>query len=230
MSFLALSSSALVLGFLHGLGADHLMAIASLSVDGPGERRHMRAIRTAVGFTCGHAAVLAIGAVLAVTVGLLLPTAIASGAERMGGALLVAMGAFGLYSLARGRAYGHIHGLPGRLGSGRWHLHLTRATGHPAHAHGGSVVPLVLGALFAVSSLRAVMLLQPFNPDARGLALPALFVLIALFGVGILLSMSLFGVLLARLLSLNTVNTVGRAAAGLVATASISVGLYWVLS
>lgn len=228
MSFLALAASALTLGFLHGLGADHLMAIAAMAVDGKSDRRQTRAIRTAVGFACGHALVLGAGAVAAVTLGLLVPAAISSGAERLGGGMLIAMGVFGLWSIATG--YGHIHAVPGHQSSGRWHLHIARATGHPGHAHGGSVVPLVLGALFAVSSLRAVMLLQPFTPDAQTLALPSLFVLIALFGVGILIAMSLFGVLLARVLSLRAVNTLGRAAAGSVALASIALGFYWMFT
>src|SRR5262245_20071643 len=138
MSFLPLAVSALTLGFLHGLGADHLMAIAALSVDGSSERRTVRAIRTAVGFACGHALILAIGAIAAATIGLLIPASVSSGAERLGGGLLVAMGAFGLWSVSGGRSYGHVHGLPGSTGSGRWHMHLSAAAGHPAHAHGGS--------------------------------------------------------------------------------------------
>jgi len=78
-----------------------------------------------------------------------------------------------------------------------------------------------------VSSLRAIMLLQPFSPDARTMALPALLGLVALFGLGVLLSMSLFGVLLARVLSLKTLSHVGRTAAGLVAVSSILLGAYW---
>ena len=187
-------------------------------------------MRTAVGFAAGHAMVLAVGALAAVTLGLLVPAVISSGAERVGGGMLVAMGVFGVWSLASGRSYGHIHGPSGDSAAGRWHLHLARASGHPAHTHGGSVVPLVIGALFAVSSLRAVMLLQPFSPSAQALALPSLLVLIALFGVGILISMSLFGVLLARVLSLRTVNAVGRGAAAIVSAASIGLGLYWMVS
>jgi hypothetical protein len=229
MSFLPLAASALSLGFLHGLGADHLMAIAALSVDGAPERRHSRAIRAAVGFACGHAVLLGVGAIAAVTLGLLVPASVSSNAERAGGAMLSAMGALGLWTLSAGRTYGHIHGSPGRPDAGRWHLHLSRASGHPAHEHGGSAVPLVLGALFAVSSLRAVMLLQPFTPDARALALPGLIVLIALFAAGVLLSMSLFGVLLARVLSLRVVNAIGRSAAAIVAVASLALGLYWMV-
>ena len=227
MSFLALAASALTLGFLHGLGADHLMAIASLSVDGSSERRYTRVLRAAVGFAFGHAAVLAIGAMLAVTAGLLIPAAISSSAERVGGAMLVAMGALGLWSLTSGWAYGHIHSAPDTGPRGRWHMHLSPATGHPSRSHGRSLVPVVIGALFAVSSLRAIMLLQPFSPEAQALALPALLGLVALFGAGVLISMSLFGVLLARVLSLKAVSAIGRTAAGVVAVASILLGAYW---
>jgi hypothetical protein len=142
--------------------------------------------------------------------------------------MLIVMGTFGLWTLTSGRAYGHIHTNPDSGLQGRWHMHLARGTGHPSHTHGGRVMPVVIGALFAVSSLRAIMLLQPFSPDARALALPALLGLVALFGLGVLLSMSLFGVLLARVLSLNALSAVGRTAAGVVAVSSILLGAYWI--
>ncbi len=229
MSFLTLAGSALTLGFLHGLGADHLMAIAALSADG-GRRRRVHAMRTAAGFAAGHAVVLACGAVAALTLGLLVPAAISSGAERAGGGMLVAMGVFGMWSLASGRTYSHIHGPAGDTGRAHWHLHFGRASGHPRHTHSGSVVPLVIGGLFAMSSLRAVMLLQPFSQGAQALALPALLVLIGLFGVGILLSMSLFGVVLARVLSLRAVSAFGSAAAAVISAASIGLGAYWMFA
>lgn len=227
MSFLTLAASALTLGFLHGLGADHLMAIAALAVDGSADRRHGRVLRTAMGFAFGHAAVLGVGAILAVGAGLLVPAALSSGAERAGGVMLIAMGAFGLWTLTTGRAYGHIHRSPDSRFQGRWHMHLSHGAGHPARAHGGAVMPVVIGALFAVSSLRAIMLLQPFSPEAQALALPGLLGLIVLFGVGVLLSMSLFGVILARVLSTKALSAIGRTAAGFVAVASILLGAYW---
>src|SRR5688572_26088494 len=126
MSFLALAASALTLGFLHGLGADHLMAIAALAVGDSADRRQTRVLRTAVGFAAGHAAVLGAGAFLAVTAGLLLPAAVSSGAERAGGAMLVVMGAFGLWSVITGRAYAHVHRSTTAPPTSAWHLHLTR--------------------------------------------------------------------------------------------------------
>jgi hypothetical protein len=223
-----LAGSALGLGFLHGLGADHLMAIAALSVGEGAARSRAGVVHTAFGFALGHTVVLALGAALAVLFGLVVPDAVSSVAERVGGALLVAMGAVGLWAVVSGRAIAHVHSEAD--GHVRWHVHVTGAPGarHRAHAH--SIVPTVMGALFAFSSLRALMLLQPFGAEARTLALPLLLLLIGLFGLGIVLSMSLFGVMLARAWSLRALQTTGRAATAVVALASIALGAYWILS
>jgi hypothetical protein len=217
-----MSVSALSLGFLHGLGGDHLMAIAALAVRRSGGS-HVGVLRTAVGFAFGHALVLGLGAVLAVALGVVVPVAVSAGAERVGGALLVVLGAVGLWGLVSGRAYGHIHDDGSR--PAHWHMHLGGA--HPAGGHATSHVPTALGAIFAVSSLRALMLLQPFGDGAQALSLPALLFLILLFALGILASMSVFGLLLARVLSIRAVERFGRSAAALVAVGSIGLGVYW---
>ena len=86
-----------------------------------------------------------------------------------------------------------------------------------------------MGAVFAISSLRALSTLAPFG-GSLGVSLPLLLVLIALFAVGILMSMSLFGVALARTLSTRVVARLGRGAAMLMAVASMGLGAYWILS
>jgi hypothetical protein len=224
MSLVMLGLSALALGFVHGLGADHLMAIAALAVDTPGDRRRGRVMQTAVGFAVGHTVVLAIGAALALTFGWVLPTAFESGAEKVGGALLVGLGLIGLWGIGSGRAYGHLH--PEIGGLTRWHLHFGRSSHHP-HPH--SSLPALMGAVFAASSLRALMLLEPFGASAAALAVPTLLVLIVLFGLGILASMSLFGVLLAGVLSLRALDTLGRVSASLISMASVLLGMYWIV-
>ncbi len=228
MSFLVLAGSALSLGFLHGLGADHLMAIAALTVDGRARAGRRRVMTAAVQFAAGHAVLLGIGATLAVTFGWVLPAAVESSAERMGGALLVALGAAGLWSVWSGRAYGHVHDIA-KAGR-RWHVHFGGPGAHGAARHDAAALPTLMGAVFAVSSLRMLMLLTPFGGEAGALALPALLALIGLFGIGILLSMSLFGVVLARLLSLAVVERLGRAAGFVVAVASVLLGVYWMIA
>jgi nickel/cobalt transporter (NicO) family protein len=226
---LLLISSALVLGFLHGLGADHLMAIAALSL-GPGgdtaALKRVRAFGVAVRFAIGHALLLALGAGLLVALGWSLPLVVERGGEMLGGVLLVALGGVGLWGIAWGRVYGHTHH-HGHEPVPHWHLHIGSPERHPlasAHSH----LPTIVGAAFAVSSLRALTLLAPFGDRVGSAPLPMLLALIAVFAVGILLSMSLFGVAFAGLMSTRAIARLGRSAAATMALASIALGVYWI--
>jgi nickel/cobalt exporter len=205
MNSVLLLITAFGLGFLHGLGGDHLMAIATLSMDGGGASaaaRRARALGVALRFAIGHALLLGCGAALIVLVGWSIPPHVERGGEMLGGALLIVMGLVTLQHLKR-----HRHGAP---------------TGHHTH------LPAMLGAAFAVSSLRAVVMLTPFGRDAGAQPLPMLLALIGVFAVGILASMSLFGVALAGVLSTRTLQRVGHGAGALVGVSSILLGIAWV--
>jgi len=224
-----LLSSALVLGFVHGLGADHLMAIAALSLaptSGSASDTRARALGVAVRFAAGHALLLAFGAGALVALGWSLPLVVERGGEMLGGTLLIGLGAVGLWGFVGGRVYGHSH-VHGHEVAPHWHLHIGRPDHHPlatAHSH----LPTIVGAAFAVSSLRALTLLAPFGGSIAGAPLVTLLVLIAVFAVGILASMSLFGVAFARVLSVRAVARLGRTAAGAMAVCSILLGVYWI--
>jgi hypothetical protein len=196
--------SALGLGCLHGLGGDHLMAIAALSIDGSTEAtaaaRRARAFGVALRFALGHALLLGLGAGLIVLVGWSIPPHVERGGELLGGALLIVMG---LVTLQHLRAH-HTH--------------------HAHHSH----FPAMIGAAFAISSLRAVVMLTPFGHDVGGEPLPLLLALIAVFAVGILASMTLFGVALAGVLSTRALQRVGHGAGALVGVSSILLGIAWV--
>jgi nickel/cobalt exporter len=229
ISSVVLISSALLLGFLHGLGADHLMAICALSVDTavPPAARRARALGVAVRFAVGHAMLLALGAGMLVAIGWSLPLVVERGGEVVGGALLVAIGLTGLWGIVAGRVYGHSH-LHGHEPAPHWHLHIGRRDRHAitgTHSH----LPTIIGAAFAVSSLRALALLAPFGDRVGAMPVPALLGLIALFGIGIVLSMSLFGVAFARILTTRAVTRLGRSAAAAMAVASIGLGVYWIV-
>jgi hypothetical protein len=224
-----LLASALSLGFLHGLGADHLMAIAALSVapaNEPGVATRARAFGVAVRFAAGHALLLTLGAGALIALGWSLPLVVERGGELLGGVLLIALGGVGLWGVVGGRVYGHTH-VHGSEHGPHWHLHIGRRDRHPvaaAHSH----LPTILGAAFAVSSLRALTLLTPFGDQIGTAPLGTLLVLIGVFAVGILLSMSLFGVAFAGIMSARVVARLGRGAAGLMAVASIALGVYWI--
>ena len=223
--------SALTLGFLHGLGADHLMGIAALSMGPHGSdpsAQRARAFGVAVRFAMGHAVLLGVGAAALILLGWSLPVLVERGGEMLGGTLLIALGAIALWGTASGIVYGHSHVHAGEPAA-HWHLHIGPPRHHPASA-AHSHVPTLIGAAFAVSSLRALTLLAPFGQQVGDASLVQLLVLVAVFAVGILLSMSLFGVAFARALSTRAFMRLGRASAALVGCASIALGGYWIAS
>jgi nickel/cobalt exporter len=206
------------------------MAIAALSL-APGERtpaaQRARAMGVAVRFAVGHALLLALGAGALIALGWSIPALVDRWGEMAGGVLLIVLGAVALAGIAAGRVYGHSH-LHGRERSPHWHLHIGRRDHHPragAHSH----LPTIIGAAFAVSSLRALAVLAPFGGHALARPLPLLLGLIAVFGTGILLSMSLFGVALARLMTAPVVTRLGHGAAGVMGVSSIALGVFWIL-
>jgi len=207
------------------------MAIAALSLGAAGESpalRRTRAFGVAVRFAVGHALLLAIGAGLIIAFGWSLPMLVERGGEMLGGSLLVVLGGIGWWGAFSGRVYGHSH-QHGREARPHWHLHVGRQVRHPlpsSHSH----LPTILGAAFAVSSLRALTLLTPFGDNLAGSTMPTLLTLIAVFAVGLLLSMSLFGVAFARVLSAAVAARLGQAAAAVMAMASIGLGVFWMVS
>jgi nickel/cobalt exporter len=208
--------SALFLGFLHGLGADHLMAIAALSMDddleSAGSRRG-RALGVAVRFAAGHAILLGFGAALIVLIGWSIPPHVERGGEMLGGALLIVMGLVTLQHLFAPRA-------------SRLAPRASRIAHRASHSH----VPTMIGAAFAVSSLRALAMLTPFGAGVETAPLTLLLGLIAVFAAGILGSMVLFGVALAGVLSTRALQGVGRGAGALVGVSSVVLGVAWVVT
>ena len=226
-----LALSALTLGFLHGLGADHLMGIAALSLSpvpgGPATQRS-RALGVAVRFALGHALLLGIGAGALIALGWSLPIAFDRGGEMLGGALLIVLGVVALWGATSGTVYGHSHVHLGEPAP-HFHLHFGRHDHHPsaiAHSH----VPTIIGAAFALSSLRALTMLAPFGDAAARASLSGMLMLVVIFAAGILISMSLFGLAFAHVMSAKAVLRLGRASAMLMACASIALGGYWIIA
>lgn len=222
-----LTWAALVLGILHGLGADHLMAVVALSTTSREAGGRWRALRVAARFAIGHAALLTTGAAVGGVFGWQVPALVEHGGELIAGGLLMALGVAGLWAVRAGRVYGHAHphGSPPHV---HWHLHVGRPGGHAASS-GHSHAATLFGAVFAVSGLRALTLMAPAGGAAGASGLPLAGVVLA-FAVGILLSMCLFGVLLAHLMATPAVARLGRLSAAASAVGSIGLGTYWILS
>ena len=86
------------------------MAIAALSVR-PAARAGSRThpVRVAVGFAVGHALLLLAGSALVILLGWQIPVLVERTGERVGGVLLILLGAFGLWVAFNQRLYGHTH-------------------------------------------------------------------------------------------------------------------------
>jgi len=208
------------------------MAIAALSVqprDRAGARTHP--VRVAVGFAIGHALLLLAGSALVLLLGWQIPVLVEKTGERVGGLLLILLGAFGLWVAFNQRLYGHTHahGNPPHV---HYHVHFGQTDGHPTDGH--QHVPGLLGAVFAVSGLRAITLMTPISSALEGNVVASMFTvayLVIVFAAGILLSMSLFGIVLSRVLGSEAVaRRVGRGAAILTACASMGLGVYWIVA
>jgi len=221
----------LALGFLHGLGADHLMAIAALSLATPlGPARYARAFGLALRFAVGHALLLAFGAGVVLFFEWQIPVRFEQGGEFVGGCLLIILGlVVGWLTLSR-RLYvhSHAHANGGHGPHSHWHLHVGRQHSHRPAIH--SVLPGVLGAVFAVSGLRALILSLPLWDAPAGTdQFWSLLFLITVFALGILMSMSLFGIVLAHTLAARRMTgRVARISAAATALGSLVLGTYWI--
>jgi hypothetical protein len=230
-----LTGSMLALGFLHGLGADHLMASAALSLATPlGPARYARAFGLALRFAVGHAVLLALGAGLVVFFGWQIPVRFEQGGEFVGGCLLIALGVAVGWLTVSGRLYvhSHVHDGGDHAAHSHWHLHVNWWRGRP-HSHRPSihtVLPGVLGAVFAVSGLRALILSLPlWNAAGGGTHFWSLLFLVTIFAIGILMSMSLFGIVLAHTLAdRRMTGHVARISAAATAVGSLALGVYWI--
>ncbi len=220
----------LALGFLHGLGADHLMAIAALSLATPlGPARYARAFGLALKFAVGHALLLALGAGLVLFFGWQIPARFEQGGEFVGGCLLIALGLIVGWLTVSGRLYvhAHVHG-KGEDAHSHWHLHVGRHHSHRPTIH--TVLPGLLGAVFAMSGLRALILSLPlWNTPGGAQPFGALLFLVTIFALGILMSMSLFGIVLAHTLAdRRMTGRVARVSAAATALGSLALGTYWI--
>jgi len=221
----------LALGFLHGLGADHLMAIAALSLATPlGPARYARAFGLALRFAVGHAVLLALGAGLVLFFGWQIPVRFEQGREFVGGCLLIALGLIVGWLTVSGRLYVHVHVHESgeQRAHSHWHLHLGRQHSHRPAIH--TMLPGVLGAVFAVSGLRALILSLPlWSSSGSANHFWSLLFLVTIFAIGILMSMSLFGIVLAHTLANRRMTGhVARFSAAATALSSLALGIYWI--
>lgn len=208
----------LALGALHSCAPDHLAAV-SVFVSRKPSWRHALGLGARWGM--GHSlTVVLVGGALVFS-GLQLPARFEPAAERIVGVVLVLLGIFAI-SRAR-RLHGHWHAHEGKR---HWHLHSHRAS--DAHAHDHRAL-LGIGMLHGLAGTGALVVALPVTiAGSRASALTFL----AVFGIGTILSMSLFSAAAGWLLSATTggsrnAHRTTIIVAGLLST---GVGVWWIVA
>ena len=195
-------------GLLHAVGPDHCAAMATLNTLGEGRRQ--AALRTALRFACGHAAVLGGVAAVCLLAGVGLSEAFERWAEVFGGGVLVALAVTALL-FPNSLRHGHPH-LPGHT------------EGEHPHAH--EKVSTAAGALMAVSGVRSLLLALPPLLMGGSMSLGAWSYLPG-FALGILLGMGAVGLLFAEGLS-RMGSRIALWVHRAVAVSSGALGLFWI--
>ena len=218
--------TAAMLGFLHALEVDHMVAVTTFVSRRPSLRA---AGRFGLRWGLGHsvAVLLAGGALLAT--GVRWPERYDAFGEGLVGLMLVGLG---LWALAAARklhlhsveehgdhAHLHVHG------SGRPHGH-AHAGAHAAqpHEHGGITLVGLLHGLAGTTGVVALVPVTMLDRVTLGLGY------LTAFGLGVTLAMTLFALAAAAVMRRATAGSLvwGRRVVRLVGVSGIAVGLWWI--
>lgn len=223
-------------GVLHGLGPDHLAAIAALvgresRPGNTGEISRRELALLGLRFGVGHVTTLILLAVTAWALGRSLPEHWQRGLEQAGGVVLVFLGGWILAEVLRRRVVVHSHPHEHRHGPGEHvhphehpHIHLS---GHPHGAHRHPHLATVVGGLLGFSGARALLVALPIV--VAGTAAGVLVRVVA-FGAGIIISMTLAGWLAQAAFSRVTRSPgYARLVVGATGLLSSALGLYWLV-
>jgi putative Mn2+ efflux pump MntP len=215
-------------GLLHGLGPDHLAAIAALVGRGAGRRVPPRELAwLGLRFGLGHVATLILLAGAAWTLGRGLPEHWQRSLEQAGGVVLVFLGGWILAELLRSRLIMHEHPHTHEHRHQQHehtHLHI-HLGGRPHAAHAHPHLAWAVGGLLGFSGARALVAALPIVVAGTvAVALARALV----FGAGIVLSMALAGWLASTAFSRAArTPAYARFIVGATGALSSAVGLCW---
>lgn len=212
----ALLGLGFMLGMMHALDADHVMAVSVLSVGRPGLGR---TLRFSANWAIGHGGVLLFSSLMLFGLGLAIPEPLQRLAEVGVGVLLIGLGFWCFWVLRKRRLSLEEH-LHGDLRHRHWH----EAGDETGRGHGkGGHAPIMVGMLHGLAGSAPALALIP--AVAQGQLGPALGYLM-LFSLGVMVSMVTFGLgwgsLLSRLSPLALIWS-----QRLVSASSIAIGGYW---
>lgn len=217
MQWLVPYATALLLGSVHALEADHMAAVTAFAARRP---RPLASMLFGVRWAAGHGmAIVVVGSVLLVG-GTSLPQGFEHGLERAVGLALIALGAWTLAGARRLHAHSHVHA----DGTSHSHLHSHALQDGHRHGHGVTTVGLLHG-LAGTAPAVALVPVTTVGSVAGGVGY------LVLFAIGTAAGMALYafiaGILLGRMADRSV--SLARAGMRLAGLATIAVGMVWLI-
>jgi len=212
----SLLSLGFMLGMMHALDADHVMAVSVLSVERP---TLGRTLRFSAHWAIGHSGVLLCSGIMLFGLGLAIPESLQRIAEIGVGVLLIVLGLWCFWGFRQRQLSLEQH-RHGQVVHRHWHL--AGDQHHQGHGRRGHA-PVFVGMLHGLAGSAPAMALIPAVAQGQvGMA----FGYLMLFSIGVMLSMVAFGLGWGSLLQRFNDRLLGWSRR-LVATSSIIIGSYW---
>jgi len=229
------------LGMLHALDADHIIAVSGLSSQTQNNKQDDLKLND-VGlhsksslFFCarwalGHGVALLVIGSAVMFLGTAIPTGLSAIAESLVGLVLIVIGALIFFDIYKQKAHLHFHQHNGSLRHAHWHHHQHDVSQHETKVpdddsqHQHNHAPVFVGVLHGVAGSAPLLALLPLSTMSSpwtGITY------LLLFGMGVFISMLIFGGVLERLFILMRAygDKVIVTLRLLVSTVSISYGL-----
>ncbi|MFN2315100.1 MAG: hypothetical protein ABR551_03540 [Gemmatimonadales bacterium] len=221
--------TAFVLGFLHALEVDHMVAVTAFVATRPALAT---AARFGLRWGLGHSIAVFIAGGILLASGLRWAERYDAWGEALVGVMLIGVGAWAIrttrqlhFHSPEGHGdHAHLHAhAPGRAPHQHGHENAA-AAGHHAHRQGITVVGLVHG-LAGTSSVVALVPVTMVNHTAIGIGY------LMAFGAGTIIAMSLFALLAAGAMRTAAARSLalGQGMGQAVGVAGILVGVWWIV-
>lgn len=217
---LEVSLALVLLGLLHGVDLDHLVAVNTLLCKRP-SLSVKKASLFGLKFGLGHMFTVSFFGLLGLVLGLSVPSSFERYVEIVAGLLLAFLGTLVFYDLISKKLHIHRHAHDGRSVHVHWHSHKW------SREHDHDHLATVTGALFGLGFNTPTQVLAIVMVTTSSVTIGALS--IALFGLGVICSMSLYGATAARLYHhAHRFPKVSVIASGLTGLLGIALGLYFI--
>ena len=224
MTAIIMLMTSLGLGVAHGFDPDHVMVITDYASKNPGSRK---ALQFGLRFGLGHSLAVLVFSTIALTFKLMIPQSVTTLLESLAGIILILLGFKLLWSIISNwwhhkkdelHQHEHQHGAVE-------HKHFHKHSFKHQHQHNLDQKTITLiGVLTGLGGTASVMLFGPVLL-APNLAWAILF--ISVYGIGVILSMSIYGFLLTKFYGVLEKSTaIMKIVKGVTGVFSIMVGVF----